>query len=86
MNKLKMAVLSNKYLVCFINQQFNYILQKFDNNQPLTKNKYNTSREKVLTTDSKEKVPIDYSTTMFVHFTYCSNMRSLPKKGPCRIR
>ena len=28
----------------------------------------------------KGKVPVDYEKTMFVHFTYCSNMRSFPKQ------
>ncbi|CAF1611520.1 unnamed protein product [Rotaria magnacalcarata] len=28
----------------------------------------------------KEKVPVDYGKTMFVHFTYCSNMKTFPGK------
>ncbi len=37
-------------------------------------------RQRVIDGPFQEKVPIDYNRTMFVHFTYCSNMRPFPEK------
>ena len=79
-SKLRMALLLNKYPGHFIDQQFNAVLQKFNINEIFTTNNYNSIRQKVITTPYKEKVPIDYSTKMFVHFTYCSNMKKFPQK------
>ncbi|CAF3989663.1 unnamed protein product, partial [Rotaria sp. Silwood1] len=28
----------------------------------------------------KDKIPIDYSKTMFIHFIYCLNMKTFPAK------
>ncbi|CAF3808428.1 unnamed protein product [Rotaria sp. Silwood1] len=79
-SKLKMALLLNKYPNHFIDQQFNSVLRKFNTDEIFTINNYNSIRQKVLNTPFKEKVPIDYSTKMFVHFTYCSNMKTFPQK------
>jgi hypothetical protein len=42
-------------------------------------NNYDTFRQKVFDIPIQEKVPMDYGTTMFVRFTYCSNMKTFPK-------
>ena len=34
----------------------------------------------MINTPMKEKIVVDYDKTMFVHFTYCSSMRSFPKQ------
>jgi hypothetical protein len=78
--KLRMALLLNHYPIKFIDQQFNFLLQKFSINQPITQNNYQVLRQQIINTPYKEKRPIDYNTTMFVHFTYCSTMRTFPRK------
>ncbi len=37
-------------------------------------------RQQVIDTPYNDKVPIDYRKTLFVHFTYCSNMTTFPRK------
>jgi len=78
--KLRMDLLVNKYPVKIIDQQFNHMLQKFNINEPLSIYNYDTFRQRVIDTPYKEKVPIDYKKTLFVHFTYCSNMTTFPRK------
>ncbi|CAF4210995.1 unnamed protein product [Rotaria sordida] len=76
--QLRIGLLLNKYPNKFINEQFQYILLKFNIDQFLTVNNYNNYRQKVTDSPIKEKVLIDYEKTMFVHFTYCSNMKTFP--------
>ena len=65
---LRMALLLNRYPIKFIDQQFNYLLQKFNINQTITQNNYQVLRQQIINAPHKEKRPIDYNTTMFVHF------------------
>ncbi|CAF4036137.1 unnamed protein product, partial [Rotaria sordida] len=60
--RLRMALLLNKYPNKIIKEQFNHIPSN-DYRFPI-----------------KEKIPVDYGKTMFVHFTYCSSMKTFPKK------
>ncbi|CAF4234400.1 unnamed protein product, partial [Rotaria sp. Silwood2] len=76
--KLRMALLLNKYPNKFIEEQFNNIFKKLNIEQLLTYNNYAQYRQKITDSQIKEKVPIDYGKTVFVHFTYCSNMRTFP--------
>jgi hypothetical protein len=78
--KLRMSLLLNKYSGKFIDQQFNRMLQKFNIDHLLSSNNYDKFRQQVITTPFQEKIPIDYGKTMFVHFTYCTNMRTFPQK------
>ncbi|CAF4533708.1 unnamed protein product [Rotaria sp. Silwood2] len=78
--KLRMALLLNKYPNKFIDLQFINILEKLNIEQLLTINNYAQYRQKVIDSPIKEKVPVDYGKTVFVHFTYCSNMRTFPGK------
>ncbi|CAF1502723.1 unnamed protein product, partial [Rotaria sp. Silwood1] len=78
--RLRMALLLNKYPNKFIDTQFMYILEKLNIEQLLTINNYAEYRYKIIDSPIKEKVPIDFGKTMFVHFTYCSNMRIFPGK------
>ncbi|CAF4165834.1 unnamed protein product, partial [Rotaria sordida] len=78
--QLRIGLLLNKYPNKFINEQFQYILLKFNIDQLLTVNNYDNYRQKVIDSPIKEKVPIDYGKIMFVHFTYCSNMKTFPGK------
>ncbi|CAF1365707.1 unnamed protein product [Rotaria sordida] len=77
--KLRMALLLNKYPNKFIDEQFNNILLKL-NTQSLTCNNYINCRQEVIDSPIREKVPVDYCKTIFVHFTYCSSMRTFPRK------
>ncbi|CAF2256470.1 unnamed protein product [Rotaria magnacalcarata] len=61
---LRMALLLNKYPGKFIDNQFSRVLKKCNITQSLT----------------KEKIPADHYRTMFIHFTYCLNIRTLPTK------
>ncbi|CAF4710620.1 unnamed protein product [Rotaria sp. Silwood1] len=70
--KLRMALLLNKYPNRIIDEQFNHVLSKCNIDQPLDFNNYNLIREKIIETPIKEKIPVDYGKIMFVHFTYCS--------------
>jgi hypothetical protein len=78
--KLRMALLLNKYPGNFIDKQFSRVLQKYDINQSLANSNYNALREKIIHAPIQENMPIDYGKTMFVHFTYCSNMKTFPAK------
>jgi hypothetical protein len=70
----------NKYPNNFINEQFQQVLLKFNINQLLAHENYNSIRNKIIETPMKEKIPVDHSEMMFIHFTHCSNMRSFPIK------
>jgi hypothetical protein len=78
--KLRMALLLNKYPNKFIEEQFNQVLLKFNINQPLTQINYEKYRQQIIDSPYKEKLPIQYDKNMFVHFTYCSSMRTFPSK------
>jgi len=78
--KLRMALLLNKYPGEFIDNQFNRVLRKHDINQILTLNNYKALREKVIFSQRQKKITIDYGRTMFIHFTYCLNMKIFPMK------
>ncbi|CAF1366802.1 unnamed protein product [Adineta steineri] len=77
---LRMALLLNQYPIKFIDQQFNRLLEKFNILQPLTSNNYDTIRLQIINSPIKVKEPINYGRSMFVHFTYCSSMKSFPQK------
>ncbi|CAF1546900.1 unnamed protein product [Rotaria sp. Silwood1] len=70
--KLRIALLLNKYPNRIIDEQFNHVLSKFNIDQPLDFNNHNLIRQKIIETPIKEKIPVDYGKIMFVHFTYCS--------------
>lgn len=78
--KLRMALLLNKYPNKIINQQFDRLLLKFDIYELLTLNNYNIIRDKIIKSPVQVKQPIDYRQTMFIHFTYCSSMKTFPIK------
>ena len=45
--KLRMALLLNKYPIKFIDQQFNHVLQKFNIDQPLTSHNDQVLRQQI---------------------------------------
>ncbi|CAF4812802.1 unnamed protein product [Rotaria magnacalcarata] len=78
--KLRMALLLNKYPNKIIDEQFNNMLLKFKVNEPLTSNNYNRYRQNIINSPIKEKLVVNYEKSIFIHFTYCSGMRTFPKK------
>ncbi|CAF4153665.1 unnamed protein product, partial [Rotaria sordida] len=78
--KLRMALLLNKYPNKLIEEQFNNVLLKCNIDQPLTDFNYDKYRQKVMNSFMKEKFMIDYEAVMFIHFTYCSTMKTFPAK------
>ena len=78
--KLRMALLLNRYPNKFINQQFDHLFEKFKIREPLTQNNYHTYRQKILDSPIQIKQLTDYGRTLFVHFTYCTNMKTFPSK------
>lgn len=77
---IRTALLLNKYPSDFIDKQFNLVFEKFNLQFPLRKLNYNTIRQTVINSPKKEKLRIDYRKTLFIHFTYCSNMNTFPRK------
>jgi hypothetical protein len=78
--KIRMALLLNKYSGNFIDIQFNRRLAKFNIVDQLTNDNFEAIREKVIDYQGNSKPIIDYETSMFVHFTYCSSMKTFPSK------
>ncbi|CAF1657259.1 unnamed protein product [Rotaria magnacalcarata] len=78
--KLRMALLLNKYPNKIIDEQFNNVLSKFGIDEPLTLTNYNRSRQKIIDSSIKEKQLVNYEKSIFVHFTYCSSMKTFPIK------
>ncbi|CAF4342700.1 unnamed protein product, partial [Rotaria sordida] len=78
--KLRMALLLNKYPNKFIDEQFNNVLIKLNIDQSLNNINYNIFHQQVINAPIKEIVPVEYRKTIFVHFTYCSSMRRFPVK------
>ncbi|CAF1510802.1 unnamed protein product, partial [Rotaria sordida] len=78
--KLRMALLFNKYPNKLIEEQFNNVLLKCNIDQPLTNFNYDKYRQEVMNSPIKEKATIDYEAVMFIHFTYCSTMKTFPAK------
>jgi hypothetical protein len=75
-----MALLLNKYPSDIINDQFNRVLLKFDYDQLLSVTNYNLIRGKIIQSPIQGITPVDHGKTMFVHFTYCTNMQTFPMK------
>ncbi|CAF4206126.1 unnamed protein product [Rotaria sordida] len=78
--KLRMALLLNRYPNKIIEQQFNNVLLRFNIDQPLTAINYDKYRQNVLDSPYTERIEIDYDKVMFIHFTYCSSMKGFPLK------
>ncbi|CAM4835642.1 unnamed protein product [Rotaria magnacalcarata] len=75
-----MALLLNKYPNKIIDEQLNNVLSKFRINEPLTSINYNRFRQKIIDPPVKEKLSVNYDKSIFVHFTYCSSMKTFPIK------
>lgn len=77
---LRMALSLNRYPDQFIDGQFHRLFQTLGIHHILTEDNYDQYRQKIIVGLIQPKPPINHGTSMFVHFTYYSNMRSFPKK------
>ncbi|CAF4392178.1 unnamed protein product [Rotaria sp. Silwood2] len=78
--KLRMILLLNKYPNKIIEKQFKNVFLKYNIDQPLNFHNYNAYRQKIIDSSKKEKIPINYEKIIFIHFTYCLNMKTFPAK------
>lgn len=80
-DQLRISLLLNKYPDDFINKQFNRLLNKLNIDQPIDEKNYHEVRNRIIQAPmKKENTPIDFRRLIFVHFTYCSNMKIFPSK------
>jgi hypothetical protein len=78
---LRIALLLNKYPGHFIDGQFNKVWTNFNINQTINTYNYDRIREIIIQyPDKKGKIPVDYNKHIFIHFTYCLNMKQFPKR------
>ena len=77
---LRMALLLNKYPNQLISSQFSRVLEKFNIQNDLTAENYQQYRLQIIMTPSEDKIKVDYEKNLFVHFTYCSSMRTFPTR------
>ncbi|CAF3564363.1 unnamed protein product [Rotaria socialis] len=78
--KLRMALLLNKYPNKIIDDQFNKLLSKYNVIEPLSFHNYDRYRQQIINSPIKEKLSVNYEKTMLIHFTYCSSMKTFPVK------
>jgi hypothetical protein len=79
-DKLRMALILNKYPCQFINKQFDRVFEKLKITEPITRMNYGSIRQQMVNSSFQMKEPVNYGQTIFVHFTYCSSMKIFPKK------
>lgn len=77
---LKMTLLMNRYPSQFIDQQLDRVFYKYKIEQSINITNYNDTRQRIINSSTQAKEPINYGQTMFIHFTYCSNMKNFPQK------
>ena len=75
---LRMALLLNKYPNSLVQAQFSRVLEKFHIQLDITAVNYDEIRGKIISSPCQDEQEIDYQKNMFVHFTYCSSMRTFP--------
>ena len=75
---LRTALLLNKYPNNLIQKQFDLVLEKFKIVEQLSNKNYQTIRQNINSDSIGEKLPTNYETNLFIHFTFCSNMRTFP--------
>ena len=75
---LRMALLLNRYPNQLIASQFLRVLEKFDIQNDLTIENYQRHRLKIIAIPNQERIEVDYEKNLFIHFTYCSSMRTFP--------
>ena len=77
---LRMTLLLNKYPPQLIENQFKAVLDKFRFLELFNAHNYNSLRTEIVSTTRNEQPAIEHDKTLFVHFTYCPNMRLFPTR------
>ena len=75
---LRMALLLNKYPEAFIRKQFELVFKRFNISEAVSVYNYERIRSNIITTCYIEARQVDYDKNLFIHFTYCTNMRTFP--------
>ena len=75
---LRMTLLLNKYPNKLIKEQLNTVLIKFGINTAISQQNYAQIRSVIISQPVQENQQTNYDTNLFIHFTYCSNMRIFP--------
>ena len=77
---LRISLLVNKYPSDLIEKQFIAVLEKFNIHVhvQITSLNYEHIRTQIHSQPDRTKSPVDFEKNLFVHFTYCSNMRTFP--------
>jgi len=75
-----MALLLNKYPDNLIQTQFDSVLKKLNIIGPISIHNYQKIHLAIISTPLQEKLTVDYEKNLFIHFTYCTNMRTFPKR------
>ena len=74
---LRMALLLNKYPEGFINRQFELLFEKFKIKEQVSAQNYQRVHS-TISSSPQTKIPVNDENNIFIHFTYCSNMRTFP--------
>jgi hypothetical protein len=77
---LRMALLLNKYPHQLITEQFQRVFSKYGIDRPVSAGIYSEIRTMILSTQRHVRETLDYEHNLFVHFTYCSSMRTFPRQ------
>ena len=77
---IRMALLLNKYPDNLIQTQFDSVLKKLNIIEPISIHNYQKIHLTIISTPLQEKSTVDYEKNLFIHFTYCTNMRTFPKR------
>ena len=75
---LWMSLLLNKYPNDLTEKQFIAVLEKFNISVQIPSLNYEHIRTQIHSQPDHTKSPVDFEKNLFVHFTYCSNMRTFP--------
>ena len=79
-NHYEWLFLLNKYPNELIDKQFSGVLLKFGVSEQLTDQNYDSIRTMANSCKDQMKLNVDYEKNLFVHFTYCLNMRTFPHR------
>ena len=75
---LRMALLLNKYPKILIETQFELVFKRFNISEAISVHNYERIRSNVISTSYVETRQVDYDKNLFIHFTYCTNMKTFP--------
>lgn len=75
---LRLALLLSKYPKTLVRKQFELVLKNFNISGAISALNYKQIRSITISTPYRGTTEIDYARNLFIHFTYCTNMRTFP--------